>query len=307
MILSPQGRPLIFGEVLFDTFPDGARVLGGAPFNVAWHLQGFGADPLFVSAVGSDRQGEEIIQLMNAWGMDIRGVQIDAHHPTGVVAVTLADGQPAYDIVPHQAYDFITLAAAQDVTRQVEIALLYHGSLAIRNGTSRHTLQGLCEQLAVPRCIDINLRAPWWDREAIFDTVKDAYCVKLNDEELRDLTPPGAFPRDDLQRASRAFYEQSGIQVLVVTRGGQGALVITPDDVLSGAPEPLENVVDTVGAGDAFSAVVLLGLLRNWAWSDTLARALAFAAIICTVRGATLKDSAVYSDLLNAWGESADG
>ena len=87
-----DATPLVFGEVLFDHFPDGSRVLGGAPFNVAWHLQGFGLDPLVVTAVGADRTGREAVETMAAWGMSTEGVQVDRTHPTGrVTAAVVAD------------------------------------------------------------------------------------------------------------------------------------------------------------------------------------------------------------------------
>ncbi len=302
-----QGRPLIFGEVLFDTFPDGARVLGGAPFNVAWHLQGFGEAPLFVSAVGADRQGEEVLDSMRAWGLDTRGVQVHEAHSTGKVAVTLRDGQPSYDIVSHQAYDYIALSGVEEAIRGVRVSLIYHGSLAVRHDTSRQTLAHLRAQLAIPRCVDVNLRAPWWRRESVLDDVAGADCVKLNDGELMELAAPGMGAEDDLLAAATALLEQSGMQVLIVTRGEQGAVVLTADETLWGDPVTVDEVVDTVGAGDAFSAVVLLGMQRGWEWPDILQRALAFAARICRVRGATLGDRGLYTAFLEAWTEDGRG
>ena len=99
----PAGRPAVFGEVLFDRFEDGSSVLGGAPFNVVWHLQGFGLEPLLISRVGNDRLGEQVIAAMESWGMDTRGIQFDKDHPTGTVNVTLNNGQPTFDIVPERA------------------------------------------------------------------------------------------------------------------------------------------------------------------------------------------------------------
>ena len=124
-----QGRPVVFGEVLFDTFPDGAAVLGGAPFNVAWHLQGFGLDPLFISRIGDDEPGTRVLDTMRAWGMDIRGLQVDDDHPTGKVQVSLDHGQPSFSILADQAYDFIELEAAVGAATRAAPALLYHGSL----------------------------------------------------------------------------------------------------------------------------------------------------------------------------------
>ncbi len=132
-----QGRPVVFGEVLFDTFPDGAAVLGGAPFNVAWHLQGFGLDPLFISRIGDDEPGTRVLDTMRAWGMDIRGLQVDSERPTGKVQVSFDNGQPGFSILPDQAYDFIDLEAAAGAAARAVPALLYHGSLIARHAVSR--------------------------------------------------------------------------------------------------------------------------------------------------------------------------
>ena len=127
-------KPLfIFGEVLFDCFPDGREVLGGAPFNVAWHLQAFGQSPLFVSSVGDDEEGRHIREAMSSWGMRLEGLQFDPEHPTGRVTVTLEGGEPSYDIVADTAYDFIDPNALPSG----EPGLIYHGSLALRSRGSK--------------------------------------------------------------------------------------------------------------------------------------------------------------------------
>ena len=97
---------MIFGEVLFDIFSDGSTVLGGAPFNVAWHLQ--------------------------AWGLDTAGLQMDSIHPTGTVEVKFYNGEPVFEIVDNRAYDHIQ----PDTISSLDPALLYHGTLAVRNRTS---------------------------------------------------------------------------------------------------------------------------------------------------------------------------
>ena len=129
---STQPRPLVFGEVLFDCFPDGQEVMGGAPFNVAWHLQGFGARPLFVSRIGEDARGARVRAALGAWGMDDSGLQRDGRLPTGVVRIALDGPRHSFDILPDQAYDHIDRAAAVAAARSVTPALLYHGSLATR-------------------------------------------------------------------------------------------------------------------------------------------------------------------------------
>ena len=130
-----MSRPdlVIFGEVLFDRFPDGSRILGGAPFNVAWHCQAFGLSPLLISRVGNDPLGREVRSAMIAWGMDTSGLQLDSTHATGVVDVDIHDGEPSYNIVEDSAWDFIDNQATPAIDNQ---GILYHGSLATRNPVS---------------------------------------------------------------------------------------------------------------------------------------------------------------------------
>ena len=115
-------RPVLFGEVLFDVFPPGTQVLGGAPFNVAWHLQGFGLRPLLISSVGADDRGKQIKKRMQEWGMETSGLQTDEQHPSGIVQVSFNNGQPSYEILSDQAYDFIKTPQSDNV----DIGLLYH-------------------------------------------------------------------------------------------------------------------------------------------------------------------------------------
>ena len=114
-------RLCIFGEVLFDHFPDGKHVLGGAPFNVAWHLQAFGQAPYFISRIGDDAEGETVRNAMRDWGMNTEGLQIDKHLPTGRVDIEFVDNEPHYDIVHPCAYDAIESLPARET---VEVARL---------------------------------------------------------------------------------------------------------------------------------------------------------------------------------------
>ncbi len=178
----------VFGEVLFDHFPDGHRVLGGAPFNVAWHLHAFGAAPRLVSSVGDDSDGEAVRAAMTAWGMNTADLQTDPDHPTGRVAVSLIQGEPAYDIVSDRAYDHIHSPRAG-----LGGGLLYHGTLALRQPISAATLQALKTIGPDSVFLDVNLRTPWWSREETLRLVTDADWVKLNRDELIWLE--GASPR----------------------------------------------------------------------------------------------------------------
>ena len=290
---------LVFGEVLYDCFEDGSTILGGAPFNVAWHLQAFGCEPLFVSRVGDDALGEKIRASMQCWGMDTRGLQLDPSHPTGTVQVSLIDGEPHYEIVADRAWDFIDAQALP----AVEPGLIYHGSLALRSPASAGALQKLKENSAAPLFLDINLRPPWWDKPRLEKLVADATWVKLNEHELRTLvqTQHNA-GTDDLHRDTASLTDRFNLQLAIVTRGAAGAFAMNGDgEIFSVTPSGSNTVVDTVGAGDAFASVCILGLVRGWEVDTILPRAQAFASAIVGQRGATTNDRAFYQRLLNQW------
>ncbi len=290
-------RPVIFGEVLFDNLPDGRAVLGGAPFNVAWHLQGLGLRPLLLSRIGDDAAGEQVLAAMQAWGMDTMGIQRDPDHPTGAVHVTLENGSPSFHILPDQAYDHIEADAALASLGGASPLLIYHGTLAVRSATSAHTLQTL-RNAGSPIFVDVNLRSPWWDTGRVLQLLRGTHWLKLSGEELDTLTGENGETRAARARALRARY---GLEMLVVTEGEAGAQVFTPFGQCAQTAVPADPLVDTVGAGDAFSAVCLVGIALGWPLSDTLGRAAELAARICTRPGATHADRMLYADLLERW------
>ncbi|MEI6267412.1 MAG: carbohydrate kinase [Methylococcaceae bacterium] len=285
----------IFGEVLIDQFPDGLQVLGGAPFNVAWHLQAFGLAPCLISRIGHDVVGESIWQAMTAWGMAVESVQIDPDYPTGTVDVTFNDGEPHYEILADQAYDFI---AAQPLNLANDYRVLYHGTLALRNGVSKHALNVLKEHHTGKVFIDVNLRAPWWHKESVEQCLSKAHWVKLNHEELRQLAPK----QNTLQETMHLFLANYSLDVLIVTCGSSGAMALNKTgEFVEVTPTENLTIVDTVGAGDAFSAVLLLGIQRDWSLSLTMERAQTFASALVTQRGATVKDLGFYQALIDEW------
>lgn len=287
--------PVVFGEVLFDCFPDDQVVLGGAPFNVAWHLQAFGAAPLMISRVGNDALGRNIRQAMEGWSMALRGLQLDSQHPTGTVDVSFDAGEPSYNIVDQRAYDFIDATLLPPLPAS---GVLYHGSLALRNPVSRCALEALCRDSDLAVFIDVNLRAPWWQREAVLAMLQQARWAKLNVDELACLCPE----ESDLEARARYLLARYELEWLVVTLGGAGARAfMATADTLSIAPVQSTPVTDTVGAGDAFASVLLLGLLREWPMQQTLQRAQSFASAIVGVRGATVSDAGFYQRICADW------
>ena len=297
-----QGNPVIVGEVLFDCFPDGTAVLGGAPFNVAWHLHGLGLSPLMITAVGDDEHGQQVMQAMQGWGMDTRGVQVDRQHPTGRVAVSLQGAMPSYEIVPEQAYDFIDEQCAGAVLQNESHALMYHGSLVARTTRSRGMLDTLVNQTLLPSFVDVNLRKPWYTRADIDHFLKQSRWVKLNDEELMIVMQSEAGGKGKgISNLARQCYARYALELLIVTLGDQGALALTQNGLIEGAPVAATQLVDTVGAGDSFSAVIIAGLIRQWPLPLALERALQFAAAVCEIRGATTRDRTLYRRFLEQW------
>jgi len=293
-----HARVVVFGEVLFDRFPDGSLVLGGAPFNVAWHLQAFGLSPLFISRIGNDSLGRQIKHQMVAWGMDTCGLQLDAFHPTGTVDVTVENGEPSFDIIKDRAYDFID---KDRIPTLPDRGFLYHGTLAIRNDHSAKALREIKNSYNFSTFVDINLRPPWWNMERVNEALIDSHWAKLNEEELREIAPEEGGQKD-IEQLAAELLANFALEGLIVTRGERGAFALTATGQrFTTAPESSNHVIDTVGAGDAFSAVILLGHVRRWPLQLTLQRAQQFASRVVTIRGATINSEEFYQSFINGW------
>lgn len=293
---SPIQSPLIYGEVLFDCFPDGSAVLGGAPFNVAWHLHGMGMAPLMISAVGDDDHGKLVLNKMRQWGMDTSGVQVSQTYPTGQVTVSFNDGEPSYEIVPDQAYDHMVYETVNTALQNRKHALLYHGSLVMRTEQTKQHITALVNDYQLPVFVDVNLRAPWWQKQDVRDAIARAKWVKLNEHELALVSGKNIQNELQLREAAQALYANYNMELLIVTLGEKGALCLHGGGFVQGNPVPVKNLVDTVGAGDSFSAVMIAGILQQWPIQKTLDQALAFASAVCHMRGATTMDRQLYEN-----------
>ena len=285
----PTGLPVaVFGEVLLDCFEDGQQVPGGAPFNVAWHLHALGDAPLFISRLGNDSHGERLKAAMQDWHMSISGLQFDAEHATGIVDVRLRDGQPDYVIREDSAWDHIAVAALPVLASP---SMLYHGTLALRHENSRAALHRLQAAPGVSIFIDLNLRAPWWNGDAVHTMLQRARWAKMNQAELAAL----GFDRGNLAADMAALQAEYPIEQLIVTCGEAGARVRSRDGrFVEQASVPAACIVDSVGAGDAFSAMYIHGLRAGWPAEIILGRAQQFASAILGRRGAIVEDPAFY-------------
>ena len=297
--------PLIFGEALFDHFPDGGKVLGGAPFNVAWHLQGFKARPLLVTAVGKDPEGDDILRRMDRWGMDTSCVQVHPTRPTGRVTAYIRGDEARYEIEARQAYDAITVEKLPPLPALDGTQLLSYGSLGLREETSAATLDFLKEGLDVPVLMDVNLRDPWWTPNGVARHLEGADWVKVNREEAGNLARLPVGEPGQLSAAAKTLRDRHRIGTLVVTMGREGAMALGTEGEHWQAAPHLPEIVDPVGAGDAFNAVLALGIHLRWPLDTTLGRAVEFAGELCQVQGATSEDPELYSKHLRRWADAA--
>ena len=298
----PSGRPVVFGEVLFDDFEDGPTVIGGAAFNLAWNLESIGLGPLLVSRVGRDELGDRALEIMGSYGMDVSGIQADEELPTGTVSVKVSAGQPEFVINDRQAYDAIDADEAREAVGDIEVSLLYHGSLALRSERSRRALDALAAAGRGRIFVDVNLRRPWWEKASVLGDLSRARWAKLNEEELFELSDVPDSSPEGLLAAAFDFRRQLDLDLLLLTRGADGAALLQADGQSVVLPAmAVDEVADTVGAGDAITAVTMLGLVRGWDGATTLERAVEFAASICGLEGATTDRRRHYDDFLERW------
>ncbi len=278
-------RPLVIGEVLFDQFPDGSVVLGGAPFNVAWHLHGMGLNPLFISAVGDDAAGQQIRDTMAARGMDTTGLQISPTRSTGKVLIQFDQGQPNFTIPPEQSFDDIRYQE-HDLDEQT-FSLIYAGTLGGRFPTTRATIQRWFEVQPLPIFVDVNLRDPWCDPDWLDELLQRSTWLKMNREELARISKSPCQSEMEIGTAIVNLKEGIGNKPLFVTCGAEGAYAMEKTGELHfSSSTPPGKVVDSVGAGDAFSAATMYGLILGQPLNQTLRKAVRFAAGICTMTGA---------------------
>jgi fructokinase len=312
MPLSVEGRPVatvIFGEALVDDFVT-EQLVGGAPFNVARNLAAFMAPQLMITRIGSDRNGEAVRAEFERFAMSARGLQLDRMEETGRVLVERRPGGHRYVILPTQAYDFIDPIQALAAQATVTPAAIYFGTLAQRGQRSYDTLYQMLGASDATRFLDVNLRDGQADRSCVSESLHAANIVKVNEEELQALfswffqiEPDTPLESDAVRAACRALLDMFALDALIVTLGHRGSVYFGADGALivnRDNPAP-PFVIDTAGAGAAFSAIFLLGRARGWPLALTLARANEFAGAICAVSGAVPGDIGFYEQWVTRW------
>jgi len=284
-----------FGETLWDCLPSG-RHAGGAPFNAAAHLAQIGVSAFLISAVGQDALGDELLQVARDKDINTQFVcRARAGLATGTVQVTLdAHSNATYEIVEPVAWDEIT-AAPEALLAVAQSRALVFGSLAVRLPYNLAQLGLLLEAPGPVKFFDVNLRPPFADPQRVFDLAKRADVIKLNDDEvgllagwIRGGAVTGAAPRGlaALADACAVLARAADTSRICVTRGAQGAALWDQGDMVS-VPAPHAEVKDTVGAGDAFMAGLVVGLTRGGDTRKALERACRLGAYVASHNGAT--------------------
>ena len=297
----PPARPvLVIGEALVDRFDDDA-VVGGAPFNVARSLAALGVPTTMVTRIGdNDDDGARVLASALRFGLQDHAIQRDRSHATGAVTVVERDGSHRFQIHADAAWDHIALEEAQSALGAARPRFAYFGTLAQRSTTSAHTIRALLDATEALRYLDLNLRAGQDNRELASASLDRADWVKVNDDELRSLLVwfvpevDAASPddSDEQRRGVRCLMQRFSVSRLIVTRGAAGyaAYDARGRRIAPGLGLALVHVVDSVGAGDAFSAAYLALQAAGRPVAASLAGANRYAAAICAERGALPED-----------------
>jgi fructokinase len=279
--------PLVvgIGELLWDLLPDG-RQMGGAPANFAFHAQALGASSAIVSAVGDDRSGREILEELGRRGLERSGIAVVSGAPTGTVTVALdAGGIPHYTIHEGVAWDVLPWTAGLgDLAARADAVCF--GSLAQRSPVSRATIGAFLDATG-PDCLrvlDLNLRQAYFSRETVHGLLGRATVLKLNDDELATVAGMLSFPGPE-SRVLAALLEAYPLSLIALTKGPSGSRLFGRGVDIIDPGHPIETA-DTVGAGDAFTAALVAGMLRRKGWEEIGERANRVAAFVCSRKGA---------------------
>ena len=270
------------GEILWDMLPSG-KALGGAPANFAYHAGRLGEEGWAVSAVGDDALGREILDLVASKGLHSMIAVTDK--PTGTVQVELDDrGVPAYSIMEDVAWDNIPFTPEMEELAKRADAVCF-GSL-VQRMNSRPSVMRFIRAMRPDalKVFDINLRQHYYSCEVLEESLMLADILKINDEEIRIVAGMLGLS-DDAVTACRELIGNYGLRLVILTKGPEGSEVITADKVIPQGVDDVE-IVDTVGAGDSFTAAFTVAYLRGDSLAEAQRLASATASYVCSRKGA---------------------
>ena len=277
-----------FGEVLWDLFPTHKKI-GGAPLNVALRMNSLGAETTIISCVGADEGGKEIMSFINNNDISTDLIQIADEYKTGVVHVMINEkGNASYDISYPSAWDKIIVTKEMD-EKVSEADVFVFGSLICRDEVSRSTLYDLLDK-AKYKVLDANLRAPYYTQEILNELMLKADFIKLNDEELYEISQQLKSPYNSFEQNIKFIAEKTNTKHVCVTKGAFGAVLYYNGKFYYNSGYFIK-VVDTVGAGDSFLASLIVKLLRGKSAQKALNYACAVGALVAGHEGANPKIS----------------
>jgi len=273
------------GELLWDVLPEGKK-LGGAPCNFVYHAQQQGAKGTALSAIGDDNNGKEILKLLKAKNISSELIQVN-EKPTGTVDIKLNEsGIPEYTIHENVAWDFIRFN--EDIEQRVtEADVICFGSLAQRNTSSRETIEKILKCCREDTLIvyDINLRQNFYSKEIIEKSMQLCNVLKLNEDELPVVCDLLGVHAETEEFQILDLIKEYNLKLAAYTKGSEGSLLMTPSDK-SYIPTPKVEVKDTVGAGDSFTAAMIVGFAKGNSLKDIHQKAVEISAFVCTQDGA---------------------
>lgn len=280
-----NNKILCFGEILWDRLPDGSKA-GGAPFNVALHLNKIGLDVTFVGKIGKDSAGKELQTFAEKAGLSTAFIQVDEKLPTSEVLVHLdKDKNASYEICEPVAWDNILLTdELSDLVKDINI--IVYGSLASRNVATKNTLLSILKSKELIKVMDVNLRTPYNVASIVEPLLVISDIIKLNDDELHEIAGWHGKKFDSDNEAILWFASHYKCDTVCVTKGSTGAVLYSNEGFYE-HPGYKVNAVDTVGAGDAFLAGLLSARLSGKKTEETLNFASATGAYVVTKAGAT--------------------
>lgn len=284
-IATEKRRPIVvgIGELLWDMLPTGKKA-GGAPINFVYHASRLGAEGYAVSAIGDDSLGKEIIEELDKY--HIQHLIEKVPYPTGTVKVELTEeGIPSYTISERVAWDHIIATSnAIDLAEQADA--ICFGTLAQRSAQSRETIQAISSFAPEDayRLFDINLRQHYYSKELIEESFYLANVLKANEEEFVVLKELFGLTGSE-EETARWFIEKYNLRMLVLTAGASHSTIYTREEI-STLPTPKVQVADTVGAGDAFDAALIIALLKGKSLVEAHHEAVKCAAFVCSKVGA---------------------
>ena len=261
-----------FGEVLWDIYPE-AKTLGGAPSNFAIHSQKLGANSFLISCIGDDSLGKDAKTLLNDFGLNTSGIQVNKYFPTGRVVVNLDQmGNPSYKIDEESAWDYIIFDENIRNICQLLDSVCY-GTLVQRNSNSKRALIKILDSIPINclKVFDVNFRQEFHNKEIIKLSLEQADIVKMNQFEFYQIANMVCISQE-WKKGALSLIHEFDLKLVIITLGENGSILATKNDYIVHTPENKVNLVSTVGAGDAYTASVVMGWLNQKPLNEIIPR-----------------------------------